>query len=194
MYRSYRQNPERPFSFDTPRIALRVDGDPLAVVPFLRAAVRRVHPDAAVDDVMTMNTRISVSVAEPRFNAVVLGFFGVTALTLAAVGVYGVIAHAVSRRRREIGIRMALGALRHDVLGLVLRQSAWSVGVGTVAGLVGAGAVTQFLDSLLFGVATTDIATFLAAPALLLLVAALACYLPARRATRLDPAMVLRHE
>jgi putative ABC transport system permease protein len=126
--------------------------------------------------------------------ATLLGIFGLLALLLAGVGLYGVISFSVSRRTRELGIRIALGAGRRDVLRLVLGEGMMMVGVGMALGLTAATMVTQLLASFLYGISTTDAATFVSIPALLLLVALAACYLPARRATKVDPMVALRYE
>jgi ABC-type antimicrobial peptide transport system permease subunit len=125
---------------------------------------------------------------------VIFGFFGTTALLLAAMGIYGVTAYTVAQRTQEIGIRMALGAQMRDVLGLMLRKAMSLVLVGAVIGLAGAYAATRVMSNLLFGVTPTDLATFIAVPLVLLLVALVACLIPARRATRVDPLIALRYE
>ncbi len=178
----------------SPWLSIRATGDPLALVPFLRATVAEVDPWFVVDDVMTMEARLSASIAQPRFFAVFVGGFAAIALFLATFGIYGVLAHTVAQRRREIGVRMALGAQRADVVGLVVRQGAMMVAAGAVVGLAAAAASTRVLASLLFGVTATDLPTFTASAILLLVVGLVACYLPARRATRIDPMVALRHE
>lgn len=132
--------------------------------------------------------------AQQRFVALMLGLFAGLALVLAAVGIYGVIAHSVSQRTRELGIRMALGAGGKDVLGMVLGEGLRMAAAGVVVGLAGAWGLTRFIASLLYGVQPTDPATFAFAPLLLVLVALAACYVPAWRATQVDPIVALRHE
>jgi putative ABC transport system permease protein len=175
-------------------IVVRTTGDPLALVPFLRQDVLALNPTLPIDNVMTMGARLSSSVAQPRFYALVLGVFAAGALALAMVGIYGVLAYTVSRRSREIGLRMALGADRSGIRNMVVRQGALLVGVGVALGLAGALATTRALESLLFGVTTLDLPTLIAVPVLLIMVALAACYLPARRATRVDPMDALRYE
>ena len=175
-------------------VSVRTAGDPLAVVPFLREAVVASSPGANVEDVMTMDARLSAAVAQPRFYAVLVGFFGALALFLAAFGIYALLSYIVSQRRREIGLRMALGARRGDVLALVVRQGAGLVAAGTLLGLLAAAGSARLLESFLFGVTTGDRLTFLAAPLVLAGVALFACWLPGRRAARLDPMDALRVE
>ena len=175
-------------------VAVRTTGGPLALVPFLQEAVVEAHPRATIDDVMTMDGRLSLAVAQPRFYAVLVGFFAALALLLAGSGIYGLLSYTVAQRRGEIGIRMALGARRGDILGLVIRQGTMLVAAGAVVGLAGAAASSRVLESFLYGVATDDGLTFVAAPLVLAAVAVVACWLPARRATRVDPMEVLRFE
>ena len=175
-------------------VTVRTTGDPIALIPFLEEAVVEAHPRATIDDVMTMDARLSLAVAQPRFYAVLVGSFAALALFLAASGLYGLLSYTVAQRRGEIGIRMALGARRRDVLGLVVRQGAVLVAAGAVLGLSAAAASSRVLESFLYGVATDDRLTFVAAPLVLVAVALVACWLPARRATRVDPMEVLRFE
>ena len=178
----------------TPFVAVRTIGDPLAVIPFLREAVTEAHPRAWIDDVMTMDARLSAAVEQPRFYAAFVGFFAALALFLAAFGLYGLLSYTVAQRRREIGVRMALGAQRGDILTLVVGQGAALIAAGAVAGLLAAAALSRILESFLYGVATADRLTFVAAPLLLVAVALVACWLPARRATRIHPMDALRIE
>jgi putative ABC transport system permease protein len=175
-------------------IVLRTAGDPLKAVPFLRQTVLEIDPEVPLDNVMTMEARLAASVAGPRFYALLLGLFAVLALVLAAVGIYGVLSYNVSQRSREIGVRMALGAEGRDILRLVLRQGLLLTLVGIVIGLAGALGTARFLKTLLFGITTTDPLTYVAMSALLVTVAALACWIPARRAIRVDPMTALRYE
>ena len=175
-------------------VVARTTGDPLAVVPFLREAVAGARPGASVATVMTMDARLSSAVAEPRFYAVLVGGFAALAVLLAALGVYGVLSYTVAQRRGEIAIRMALGAQRGDVLALVVRQGAALVAAGAVVGLAAAAASSRVLESFVYGIATDDRLIFMAAPLALLAVALFACYVPARRATRIEPMEVLRFE
>lgn len=139
---------------DAPGPSVRTRGNPLAAVPFLREAVADAHPRAALDDVTTMEARLSSSVAQPRFQAVFVTSFGAVALFLAMLGVYGLLSHSVAQRRSEIGIRMALGAQTGHVLSLVARQGALLVAAGVGLGLLAAAASNRVLEGFLFGVAT----------------------------------------
>ena len=181
-------------SLALPMIAVRSAGDPLAVVPFLAEAVTEAHPRAALGGVMTMADRLSAAVAQPRFYAVFAGSFAALAIFLAAFGVYGLLSYTVSQRRREIGVRMALGARRADILALVVRQGGALVAAGTAVGLVASAASARVLDRFLFGVAAGDALTFAAAPLVLVAAGLAACCLPGRRATRIDPMQALRVE
>ena len=182
------------FGFNSPFIAVRTTGDPLAVIPYLREAVAEAHPRAAIDDVTTMNARLWAAYVEPRFYAGFAGGFAVLALFLAAFGIYGLLSYIVAQRRREIGVRMALGAQRGDIVALVVRQGAAVVAAGAVLGLLAAFASSRVLESFLYGVTTDDRLTFVAGPVVLVAVALVACWLPARRATRIDPIQALRVE
>ena len=175
-------------------VVARTTGDPLAAVPFLREAVAEARPGASVATVMTMDARLSSAVAEPRFYAVLVGGFAALAVLLAVLGVYGLLSYTVAQRRGEIAIRMALGAQRGDVLALVVRQGAALVAASAVVGLAAAAASSRVLESFVYGVATDDRLTFVAAPLALVAAALFACYVPARRATRIEPMDVLRFE
>jgi putative ABC transport system permease protein len=173
---------------------MRTAGDPRAVTEAVRAAVAAVSSEAPIYDLMTMEKRIANSTSRTEFNALLLVAFGVLAGVLAAVGLYGVLAYWVSQRTREIGIRMALGARQAVVLRLIMARGMWLVLVGGLVGLAGALALTPLMRSLLFGVSTADPVTFVVIPVLLAGVALLACWLPARRATQVDPMVALRWE
>ncbi len=163
------------------------------VAPQLRATLRRLDPGLVVR-VNTMEALINDSVAQPRFRTWLIGVVSGFALTLAALGIYGVIAYLVTQRRKEIGIRIALGATRGDILQLVLGRTLRLTAGGVIAGVIGAFFLSRFLRTLLFGIAAHDVATFIAVPAGLIAIALLAGYLPARRATRLNPVTSLRYE
>ena len=182
------------FSWAFPFVAVRTTGDPAAAIPFLREAVAGARPGASVASVMSMDARLSAAVAEPRFYAVLVGGFAALAVFLAALGVYGLLSYTVAQRRGEIAIRMALGAHRGAVLALVMRQGAALVAIGAVVGLAAALAGSRILQAFLFGVAADDPLTFVAASLALIAAAFLACYVPARRATRIAPMEVLRSE
>ena len=177
-----------------PYFVIRSAADHGLLAPLVRSAVRSVDPQLGVDlNQQSMAEMVSASVARPRFNTFVLGAFAIVALALAIVGIYGVLSHAVTQRTREIGIRMAIGAAPSRVRAAVLRQSLTLTGLGAAVGLLGAAAVTRYLESMLFEVTPLDPSTFVAVAVLFLLVALLASYLPAARASRVDPLVALRH-
>jgi len=175
-------------------LVVRTSGDPRVLAGAIRDQVLAVDPNQPVFDVKTMEERVAVTLETRRFAVVLLGIFGALALLLAAIGLYGVLAFAVSQRTREIGIHMALGARTRDVLLMVLRQGMSLVLIGVVLGMAGAYAVTRMIRSLLFEVGTTDPLTFVLVSLLLAVVGFVACYLPARRATKVDPLVALRYE
>ena len=182
------------FGTSSPFISVRTGGDPSAVIPHLREAAVIAHPRASIADVTTMHARLSARVAQPRFYAIFAVFFAALALLLAASGLYGLLSYTVAQRRREIGVRMALGAQARDILALVVHQGAALVTAGAVAGLLAAAAASRILESFLFGVTPYDHLTFVGAPLFLAAVALVACWLPARRAARIDPMDTLRAE
>ena len=167
---------------------------PLALVAPLNETIRRLDPQLALDGVMTMERRVAGSVAQPRLYASLLGGFAATALLLAALGVASVLWHAVEQRRREIGVRLAVGAQRGDIMRLVMQEGMKLAAAGAVLGLAVSAYATRLLESLLFGISRFDLPTFLAAPTLLLIVAALAAAVPAWRAARVNPIATLREE
>jgi putative ABC transport system permease protein len=153
--------------------------------------VQAIDQDQPIYNVRTMDDVVINSLGTRRVSMQLFAVFAIAALLLAAIGIYGVMAYSVTQRTQEIGIRMALGAQRSDVLALVIRQGMTLSVIGVVVGLAGAFALTRLMANLLFGIAATDPATFLGIPILLILVALIACYLPARRAARLDPTVAL---
>ncbi len=172
----------------------RTSGDPAAVAGAIVRRMQEIDPTLPVFDVRTMNDRMSDSMARQRFATLMLGAFAIFALILAVVGVYGVMSHLVAQGAHDIGVRMALGAQRSRIVGMVMRQGLELTGAGIVLGLIGAAALTQVMATLLFGVSATDLMTFATVPLILLASALLASYVPARRATRVDPVVALRDE
>jgi predicted permease len=175
-------------------IVIRTAIEPASLAPDVRRIVAEVDKSAPVSEVKTMDHIVDESVTQPRFNLFLLGLFGGIALLLSAAGIYGVTAYSVTQRTHEFGIRMALGAQVGDVLKMILGQGMLLIVAGIVVGLVASFALTRLMKSLLFGVSVTDPLTFVAITSLLTLVALLACYIPARRATKVDPLVALRYE
>jgi predicted permease len=173
---------------------VRSDLDPTALISSVRNVISQIDSNLPLADVLTMDEIMSISVAQPRLETILLGIFGALALLLAAVGIYGVMSYSVSQRTSEIGVRMALGADRGDVLALVCKQGLLLAAEGLAIGLVLALLATRLMSKLLFGVSPTDPVTFATIIVVLALVALLACYLPARRATKVDPMVALRYE
>ncbi|HEX6324428.1 MAG TPA: ABC transporter permease [Vicinamibacterales bacterium] len=173
-------------------LVVRTTGDPAALGPAIREAVRAVEPSAAIDRVGPLAARVSQSVGEPRFAAAVLIAFAALGLLLAATGLYGVLSYTVTTRRREIGVRAALGAERRDLIALVVRQGLGVTVIGIAAGIAAAALLTRLMEKLLFGIEPLDPVSFAVAPAVLLLVALAACVLPAARAAGVEPAEALR--
>jgi putative ABC transport system permease protein len=176
------------------RVVIRSRTDPLTLVSPIQDAIQKIDKDQPIFRVTSMMQNVRATTAQRRFLVLLLSIFAGTALALAAIGLYGVIAYSVSRRTHEIGIRMALGAQAADVLRLIIGQGLRLVLIGVALGLVGALALTRMLADLLFDVSPKDPITFAAIPLLLVGVALLASYLPARRATKVDPMVALRHE
>lgn len=173
-------------------LVVRTQQDPAGMAASLRQTIHRAYPDQPISEVKTMEERVSESMAEPRLYTSLLGVFAAIALALTAIGVYGIMAYSVGQRVREIGIRMALGAQRADVLRTVLRSGLALVAGGSAAGIAGAWISSRYIESMLYGVRPRDPVTFVAAPLLLLAVAAIACFFPAKRATSIDPNHALR--
>ena len=172
----------------------RTSSDPAAAAAAIVREIHALDPTIPIFDVRTMTDRMSDSMARQRFAAIMLGAFALFALILAAVGVYGVMSYLVSQGTHDIGVRMALGAQRGSIVWMVVRQAMELTGAGIVAGLIGAVLLTRVMSTLLFGVSATDIVTFSAVPVILATIALLASYLPARRATQVDPVVALRDE
>ncbi len=175
-------------------LVARAASDPASLASAMVRQVHAVNPDAVVYEVRTMQERLYDSLARQRFSTTMLGAFALFALVLAAVGAYGVMSYLVTRSTHEIGVRVALGARRSDILRMVVRQGLELVALGIAAGLIGAAALTRLMASLLFGVSATDAITFSALALLLALIALLATYIPALRATKVDPMVALREE
>jgi putative ABC transport system permease protein len=173
---------------------LRGRGDPRPLASAVRSDVQSIDPTIPVADVRLMEDVLSKAQSRPRFLTLLMTLFSGVALMIATVGIYGVISYSVARRSKEFGLRMALGAQPTNILGLVMKQGLLLVGIGVAWGVLSALALTRLMSSLLFGVKPTDAATFLSVSALLGIVALAASYLPARRATRVDPMKALRYE
>jgi putative ABC transport system permease protein len=171
---------------------VRTSGAPARLVAQIRREIQAIEPNLPVPNIQTMNETIGASLYAPRMGAMLLSVFGGLALLLAALGVYGVLAFSISRRTREIGIRMALGADRGRVFALVIREGMWLVGIGLAIGLATGLYFSESIKSFLFDVHTRDVTTFAIVPCVLAAVALVACYLPARRAMNVDPMVALR--
>jgi predicted permease len=174
--------------------AVRSAGDPATQARAVQRELLQVDPDLPMARVMSMNRIIARSVARHDFNMILLSIFGCVALVLAAMGIYGVMSHTVQQRTHEIGIRIALGAGAGEVLRLVVGRGLALAGIGVTIGLAASFGLTRLMSSLLYGVKASDLASFTAVAATLSAVAAVACFIPARRATRVDPITALRHE
>ena len=175
-------------------LVARTQSDPAGMTRAVKEQIWRVDSQIPLTKVLTMHEVAAASFAARRFNMLLLAIFAGLALVLAAVGIYGVMSYAVTQRTQEIGIRMALGAQSKDVLKLIVRNGMILTLIGTVAGLAGAFALTRLMTTMLFGVTPTDAITFTTVSVVLIVVAFLACYLPARRATKVDPIIALRYE
>jgi putative ABC transport system permease protein len=192
LYGFYRQAPWN--RLEMRNLVARTQTDPVAFVRALRAEVASINPDIPVYATSAFKTDLAAALNRPRFAARVMGFFGIAALTLAALGLYGVLAYAVNQRTREFGIRMALGADRVRLLRMVIREGAAMAIIGVALGIVGSIGAARFLAKLLAGADAADAATLAIVSTVLITVAIAASYLPARRATRVDPMIALRHE
>ena len=188
----YFAHPDLAYSFMT--LVIRTDGDPASLAPAVQREIRGLDPNQPVSDVRTMDQVMSEWVSRSRFNTLLLGLFAALATLLSAVGIFGVMNYSVALRTRELGLRLAVGAQPRQVLLLVLKQGLLLTVLGVVIGLAAAFALTRLLSGLLFGVAAVDASTFTTISVLLVAVSLLACYLPARRAMRIDPLRALRYE
>jgi putative ABC transport system permease protein len=191
MYTPFNQFPP---VFSDRTLVARTDGDPMSLVAAVRGEVKAIDKDQPISHIRTMEELVAGSVSQRRFNMLLLAVFAGVALLLAAVGIYGVMSYSVEQRTREIGLRMALGAQTRDVIRLVVGRGMTLTLIGAVIGLIAAFGLTRLIKSLLYGVSATDPVTFLVIAPLLALVAMLACYLPARRATKVDPLVALKAE
>lgn len=188
----YLPHSQFPTSFNS--IVIKTEGDPAAMINQVRREIRAVDKDQAVFNVTTLDLLMGESIRVRRFFMLLLLVFAGLALIFAAVGIYGVMSYVASQRTHEIGIRMALGAQASDVLKLLIGSGMALALIGVAAGLAGAFALTRVMSGLLFGVSATDAVTFMSVSAGLIAVALLACYIPARRATKVDPLVALRYE
>jgi ABC-type antimicrobial peptide transport system permease subunit len=175
-------------------VRVREGGAPESVFPGIRRALRQLDSEIVVDGMQPMQQAVADSIARQRFAMMLFAIFAGVALLLAALGIYGVLSYIVGQRTREVGIRMALGAQKGDVVWAVLRDGAEMTLPGVGIGLVVALGLTRLMSAMLFGVKPTDVITFASVPMLLCVVALLACYVPARRAAKLDPMQALRSE
>jgi putative ABC transport system permease protein len=180
--------------FQPNALVLRTSVDPISLGPAVRKVVQEVDKDQPVSDIRTMTEIVSAAVARQRFSMLLLGIFAAVALTLAGIGIYGVMSYSVAQRTREIGIRMALGAQKIDVLKMTVRQGLQLVVIGVVIGLAAALVLTRVMSSLLFGVSATDPITFVTISLVLLSVALTASYVPALRSMKVDPVIALRYQ
>ncbi|MGH9705052.1 MAG: FtsX-like permease family protein, partial [Candidatus Acidiferrales bacterium] len=189
IYEAFDQAPDNAMSF-----VLRVAGDPMSQVSALRQVVQSVDSQVAVVDPQTLEVLVSESTALPRFRTLLLGLFAALALVLASVGLYGVMSYSVAQRTHEMGIRMALGAQPRQILLLVVREGMTLVAAGIATGIAGALFFSRVMENLLFGIGPHDFTTIVSVAIFLALIALLACYVPARRATEVDPLVALRYE
>jgi putative ABC transport system permease protein len=189
LYTSYRQNPRRALT-----LVVRTAAEPTTMLGAVRERIWALDRQQPLYNVRTAEQVLERSIARPRFNMLLITILASVALILAAVGIYGVISYSVTQRTHEIGVRMALGASVSDVLKLVVGQGMLLAGIGVVLGLVAAFGVTRIMATLLFGVTATDPVTYFGLALLLTLIALVACYVPARRATKVNPVNALRAE
>jgi putative ABC transport system permease protein len=181
-------------AYSTMAVVVKTGGEPLALAEPIRNAIRNVNGSVVISNLVSFGQIIDNALWRPRFNLKLTALFAMMAVLMASVGLYGIIAYSVVQRTREIGVRLALGAQTRDVLALVFREGMALTGTGLLLGIAGAFGLMHLVGSLLYGVTPTDLWTFLTTPLLLLLVAMIACWLPARRATKVDPVIALRAE
>ncbi|MDQ3013130.1 MAG: FtsX-like permease family protein, partial [Acidobacteriota bacterium] len=193
MYFPYRQITTRVF-FRPRDLVIRATGNPMDLVAAVRREIRAVEPDQPISNIATMADQLGEETQQRRMGMILLASFAALALLLATLGIYGVLSYFVAQHTPEIGVRMALGAQSRDVFGLVLKKGMSMTLLGVGIGMAATLALTRLMSSLLFGVSATDPLTFALIALLLTLVALLACYLPARRATKVDPMIALRYE
>jgi putative ABC transport system permease protein len=186
--------PHQQFGIHSMSIFVRTAIDPQSFTTTLRRAVAEIDKDVPIYRTRTLTDYMAQSIAQPRLNAMLVGLFALIALLLAAAGIFGVMSYSVTQRTQEIGIRLALGAQRYDVLRLIVLQGMRFVVVGLVVGLIGVFVSSRLLQSLLFGIGATDLRTMVVVSVILSVVAFVACLLPARRATLVDPIKALRAE
>jgi putative ABC transport system permease protein len=194
MYVAYQQPPLPDWNTQSMFLAVRTENEPLALIGAVRGAVREIDREEPVYSVSTMEQLLSKSIAPRRFNMLVIAVFSALALALASIGIYGVMSYSVTQRTREIGIRMALGARAANVRNLVIKDAMILALIGLALGFGGALALTRLMTRLLFGVTPTDLPTFAVVSVLLIAVSLAACFIPARRATKVDPLVALRYE
>jgi putative ABC transport system permease protein len=173
---------------------VRTDGDPARLMPAVRSVIARVDANVGIDALIPMDELVASSLTPQRFYAAIMGGFAAIAVVLSAIGIYGTLAYAVGQRTREFGVRTALGARSRDVLAMVLRQGLWLTAIGIGIGVAGAIGLTRYIEGMLYGVTPLDPATYVGTVALFAAVASIASFLPARRATRIDPVTALRYE
>jgi putative ABC transport system permease protein len=191
LYFDYRQTAGG-MTMDTPVIVARTSGDPSLLLPVIARYAQDAQPGLAVDSSMTMDDRILASLAQPRLYALLFSTFAAFSLLVAATGLFGVLSYSVSQRTREIGVRTALGARSRDIVALVVRQALTISVAGTAVGLIAAFLLVTLIGTLLYGVAARDVRTFVLVPAIILGIAGIACYGPARRAAAIDPLTALK--
>jgi len=186
--------PHPELTYSSMTLAVRTQGDPASLAPGVRNVIHQLDAEQPIGEVRTMENLMARSIAKSRFNATLLAVFSLVALVMAAVGIYGVISYSVQQRTHEIGVRIALGAQQADVLKLIVKQGIVLALIGVAAGVAASLGLTRVIASLLFDVTATDVGTFAAVAAGLFVITLIACYIPARRATKVNPLVALRYE